>query len=237
MHPSSTWVEGRKCKMQEPAKGSMWIPSATSMSFLRLFSVIRKYLPSAYMNTLEHLYAQYMVGKFGKETIIRNVRMIVGDKLLIVAIQSIWGQTKCTQIINRVEHDPHPILGSDRSNLENESNTSTNKKDHMEVFNGVDSVPHSLLACYIWTINSFHQWIKPLKLGDNPHLANVPQQAYFMFLAIVEHIIVVHRMVLVFILLQKIASTSMVHFWILTNMVNNAYIAIEMTPHLPSVAV
>lgn len=146
MHPSSASVEGRKCKMQEPAKGSMRIPSAASMSFPRLFSVIRKSLPPAYMNTLEQLYAQYKVGKIGKETIIRNVRMIVGDKLLIAAIQSIRGQAKCTQMLNKVEHDPHSILYSDRLNLDNESTTSTNKKDHMDVFNGVDSVPHSLLA-------------------------------------------------------------------------------------------
>lgn len=146
MHPSSASVEGRKSKMQAPAKGSTRIPSAASMSFPKLFSVIRKSLPPAYMNTLEHLYAQYKAGKIGKETIIRNVRMIVGDKLLIAAIQSIRGQTKCTQMLNRVEHDPHLILDPDRLNLDNESITSTNKKDHMEVLNGVDSVPHSLLA-------------------------------------------------------------------------------------------
>ena len=31
------------------------------------------------------------VGKIGKDINVRNVRMIVGDKLLIAAIQSIWG--------------------------------------------------------------------------------------------------------------------------------------------------
>lgn len=146
MHPSSASVEGRKCKVQASSKGSTQIPCAASMSFPKLFSVIRKSLPTAYMNTLEHLYAQYKAGKIGKDIIIRKVRMIVGDKLLIAAIQSIRGQTKCTQMLNRVEHGPHSFLGSDRLNLDNESTASTNKKDHMEVVNGVDNVPHSLLA-------------------------------------------------------------------------------------------
>ena len=36
-------------------------------------------------------------------------------------------QTKRTQMLNRVEHDPHSFLGYDRLNLDNESTTSTNK--------------------------------------------------------------------------------------------------------------
>jgi hypothetical protein len=127
MHPSSASVEGRKCKVQASSKGSTQIPCAASMSFPKLFSVIRKSLPMAYMNTLEHLYAQYKAGKIGKDIIIRKVRMIVGDKLLIAAIQSIRGQTKCTQMLNGVEHGPHSFLGSDRLNLDNESTASTNK--------------------------------------------------------------------------------------------------------------
>lgn len=143
MYPSSASVKGRPCKMQAPAKGSPRIPRTASMSFLKLFSVIRKSLPIAYMDTLEHLYAEYKAGKIGKEMIIRNVRTIVGDKLLIAAIQSIRGQTKCTQMLNIEEQGPRSFLGSDRLNLDNESTTSTNKEDHV---NGVDDAPHSLLA-------------------------------------------------------------------------------------------
>lgn len=145
-HLSSASAEGRKCKTQASAKGSTRIPSTANMSFPKLFSVIRKSMPTSYMNTLEHLYAQYKVGKIGKDIIVRNVRMIVGDKLLIAAIQSIRGQMKCTQMLNRVEHRPHSFLGSDRLNLDNESTTSTNKKDFMEAVNKVDTVPHSLLV-------------------------------------------------------------------------------------------
>ena len=50
------------------------------------------------------------VGKIGKDIIVRNVKMIVGDKLLIAAIQSIRGQVATS--LNSDVQDLNCLLAS-----------------------------------------------------------------------------------------------------------------------------
>ncbi|KAK1317557.1 Inactive poly [ADP-ribose] polymerase RCD1 [Acorus calamus] len=72
-----------------PMNSSNRTSAATMMSFPRLFAEIKKSIPAAGFRTLENLYKEYKAGKFGKAVLIRHIRSIAGDKLLISTIQGV----------------------------------------------------------------------------------------------------------------------------------------------------
>lgn len=75
-------------KMQENAR----MPSSAWMSFPKLFSTIEKFLSSSSVNIMKNQYVRYKEGKISREDLIRKVRVITGDKLLIAIIKMFQGQ-------------------------------------------------------------------------------------------------------------------------------------------------
>ncbi|KAK8964366.1 hypothetical protein KSP40_PGU014206 [Platanthera guangdongensis] len=70
------------------------LTSLKFLSFLKLFSGIEKSLSSSKMHALETLYNQYKMGKISWEILIRHIRSIAGEKLLIATIKSLKGRLK-----------------------------------------------------------------------------------------------------------------------------------------------
>ncbi|CAN6456799.1 unnamed protein product [Victoria cruziana] len=63
--------------------------STRNMSFSKLFSFLEKHVPQRSIQILNNLYDQFKDGKVAKEFFIREIRLLIGDKLLIDAIHSI----------------------------------------------------------------------------------------------------------------------------------------------------
>eukprot|EP01018_Ginkgo_biloba_P002182 Gb_39925 [translate_table: standard] len=152
-HPCLVSYKENQRKVQGPAKETVRMPSSASMSFPKLFSVIRKSLPSPSIASLEHLYAEYKAGRIGKDMLIRRVRMIAGDKLLIAAIQSIRAQTDHMQVYKRAEHGPQSLAASKKLSVKNEfsSMNQTSEIGEQSEFDGQNpskpGVDHSPTFC------------------------------------------------------------------------------------------
>ncbi|KAH9301155.1 hypothetical protein KI387_012738, partial [Taxus chinensis] len=111
-------------KLQVPRRDSARVPSTPCMPFMKLVSIIGKFLPTASINSLERLYIGYKAGKISRDMFIRRVRMIAGDKLLIQIIRSLQGQKDQMQV-TRADHVPEPHLSSKRINMDNQSTLLT----------------------------------------------------------------------------------------------------------------
>eukprot|EP00252_Welwitschia_mirabilis_P003594 TRINITY_DN13651_c0_g1_i10.p1 TRINITY_DN13651_c0_g1~~TRINITY_DN13651_c0_g1_i10.p1 ORF type:complete len:683 (+),score=89.98 TRINITY_DN13651_c0_g1_i10:218-2266(+) len=96
-------IKKNTCKQQMHGKEVHSTRFSPLMSFIKLFSVLRKFLPESDMRALEILYAEFKSGRIGKDILIKKVRMIVGDKLLITAIQSIQHEVT----IHTYTHEEH----------------------------------------------------------------------------------------------------------------------------------
>lgn len=75
-------------KMQENAR----MPSSAWMSFPKLFTTVEKFLSSSSVIIMKHQYVRYKEGKISREELIRKLRVITGDKLLISIIKMFQGQ-------------------------------------------------------------------------------------------------------------------------------------------------
>lgn len=73
-------------------QGNARVPSSAWMSFPKLFSIIEKFLSSSSVSLMKRQYASYKEGKISREDLIRKVRAISGDKLLISVIKMFRGQ-------------------------------------------------------------------------------------------------------------------------------------------------
>eukprot|EP01018_Ginkgo_biloba_P023519 Gb_33339 [translate_table: standard] len=88
--PAPVMVKEEQHKMQGHAR----IPRSAWMSFPKLFSVIEKFLSSSNISLMKNQYADYKAGKISREDLIKKVRMIAGDELLIAAIKIHRGQVE-----------------------------------------------------------------------------------------------------------------------------------------------
>ncbi|XP_057819437.2 probable inactive poly [ADP-ribose] polymerase SRO5 [Cryptomeria japonica] len=86
--PCPALVKESRHNMQE----HLLMPTSAWMSFPRLFNVIEKFLPSSSINLMKKHYADYKESKISREDLIRSLRMIAGDRLLISAIKMFRGQ-------------------------------------------------------------------------------------------------------------------------------------------------
>jgi hypothetical protein len=81
-------IKEAELKMQ----GNARMPSSAWMPFPKLFSIIEKFLSSSSISIMKQQYASYKEGKISREDLIRKVRVITGDKLLISVIKMFRGQ-------------------------------------------------------------------------------------------------------------------------------------------------
>ncbi|XP_031473145.1 inactive poly [ADP-ribose] polymerase RCD1-like [Nymphaea colorata] len=82
-HQASKSITGQTCKT-DPC-----LITTRNMSFSKLFSFLEKHIPQPSIHILNNLYDQFKDGKVAKEFFIREIRLLIGDKLLIDAIHSI----------------------------------------------------------------------------------------------------------------------------------------------------
>lgn len=120
MEPCTDDNKENQRKIQVPRRESVRMPSSAHMPFMKLLSVIGKFLPTATINSLEHLYTGYKAGRISRDVFIRKVRMIAGDKLLIEVIRNLQGQKDKMQVA-RADRVPQSLLDSTRTNMDNQS--------------------------------------------------------------------------------------------------------------------
>lgn len=87
-HPCPALVKESRHNTQE----HLLKPTSAWMSFPRLFNVIEKFLSSSSISLMKKHYADYKESKISREDLIRRLRMIAGDRLLISAIKMFRGQ-------------------------------------------------------------------------------------------------------------------------------------------------
>eukprot|EP01018_Ginkgo_biloba_P005055 Gb_12340 [translate_table: standard] len=114
-------------KLQAPAETPVKIPTSAWMPFPMLFSVIGKHLSSSSITTLEHHYTDFKQRRITREDLIKRVRMIAGDKLLIAAIKSIKSQKNGMQRCDRGEQGSHSVLGTEKVHLKNDFTSFLNQ--------------------------------------------------------------------------------------------------------------
>uniref|UniRef100_A0A0D6QVG4 Uncharacterized protein n=1 Tax=Araucaria cunninghamii TaxID=56994 RepID=A0A0D6QVG4_ARACU len=123
-------------KIHAQIKESGRMPSLPAMSFLKLLSIISKFLPTASINALEGLYTAYKVGRIGKDVFTKKVRMIAGERVLVAVIRSCRGQAKGTEMLSMAKYGQCP---------KTEFSTCMDQKDQMQL-DRANHAAQSLLA-------------------------------------------------------------------------------------------
>ncbi|XP_057871443.2 probable inactive poly [ADP-ribose] polymerase SRO2 [Cryptomeria japonica] len=86
--PCPALVKESRHNMQE----HLPMPTSAWMSFPRFFNVIEKFLSSSSISLMKKNCADYEESKISREDLIRSVRMIAGDRLVIAALRMFGGQ-------------------------------------------------------------------------------------------------------------------------------------------------
>jgi len=108
------------------------------MPFPMLFSVIQKHLSKSSIDLLEHHYSNFKNRRISREVLIKMVRKIAGDKLLIAAIKSIKSQKNGMGGFKSVEHGRQHVINADKVPSKHECSSSMNEKNGMEGFKSVE---------------------------------------------------------------------------------------------------
>ncbi|KAL5988350.1 hypothetical protein ACLOJK_036114 [Asimina triloba] len=92
-HILPEYIVSYKCKWSNNPQGLVRKAPATttSLSFQKLFSEMKNSLPSSKLQALNYEYGQYKAGKMTKDVLIRKIRLIAGDGLVVATIQRIRG--------------------------------------------------------------------------------------------------------------------------------------------------
>eukprot|EP00268_Persea_americana_P024383 TRINITY_DN237_c3_g1_i1.p1 TRINITY_DN237_c3_g1~~TRINITY_DN237_c3_g1_i1.p1 ORF type:complete len:508 (+),score=70.88 TRINITY_DN237_c3_g1_i1:97-1620(+) len=85
------YVVSFKSSDQLPGLSRNRTSTSPIVSFQKLFSEMGRYLPLSRNQALGRLHAQYKAAKISKDTFVRQIRLIAGDKLLISTIRGIRG--------------------------------------------------------------------------------------------------------------------------------------------------
>lgn len=122
------------------------MPTSAWMPFPMLFSVIQRHLSKTSIDSLEHHYSNFKNRRISREVLIKMVRKIAGDKLLIAAIKSIKSQKNGREGLKSAEHDGQHVLNADKLHSKNELTSSLNEKNCMESIESGECSPHSVLG-------------------------------------------------------------------------------------------
>nr|ADE77723.1 unknown [Picea sitchensis] len=116
------------------------------MPFPMLFSVIREHLSKSSIDSLEHHYSNFKNRKISREVLIKMVRKIAGDKLLIAAIKSIKSQKNGMEGFKGAELGRQHVLNADKVHLKNEFTSSLNEENGTEGFKSAEHSPQHVLG-------------------------------------------------------------------------------------------
>ena len=116
------------------------MPTSAWMPFPMLFSVIGKHLSKSSIDSLEHHYSDFKNRRISLEVLIKMVRNIAGDRLLIAAIKSIKDQKNGMEGFKSMEHGRQHVLNVEKVHSKNDFTSSLNEENSME---GLKSAEHS----------------------------------------------------------------------------------------------
>uniref|UniRef100_A0A0C9S912 TSA: Wollemia nobilis Ref_Wollemi_Transcript_9834_3639 transcribed RNA sequence n=1 Tax=Wollemia nobilis TaxID=56998 RepID=A0A0C9S912_9CONI len=129
MEPCINSTKESQQKIHAPIKESGRMPSLPTMSFLKLLSIISKFLPTASINALEGLYTAYKVGRIGKDVFTKKVRMIAGERVLLAVIRSCRAQAKGTEMLSMAKYGQSPVACPERQSPKTEFSTCMDQLD------------------------------------------------------------------------------------------------------------
>lgn len=138
-------VKEEQKKIEGHVEVPVKMPTSAWMPFPMLFSVIQKHLSKSSIDSLEHHYSNFKNRRISREVLIKMVRKIAGDKLLIAAIKSIKSQKNGMDGLKSAEHDRQHVL-TDKVHSKNELTSSLNEKNVMESIESGECSPQSVLG-------------------------------------------------------------------------------------------
>lgn len=145
-HRQSYPVKEDQKKIEGHVEVPVKMPTSAWMPFPMLFSVIQRHLSKTSIDSLEHHYSNFKNRRISREVLIKMVRKIAGDKLLIAAIKSIKSQKNGREGLKSAEHDGQHVLNADKLHSKNELTSSLNEKNCMESIESGECSPHSVLG-------------------------------------------------------------------------------------------
>jgi hypothetical protein len=156
------------------------MPTSAWMPFPMLFSVIREHLSKSSIDSLEHHYSNFKNRKISREVLIKMVRKIAGDKLLIAAIKSIKSQKNAMEGFKGAELGRQHVLNADKVHLKNEFTSSLNEENGTEGFKSAEHSPQHVLGSEkVHSKNEFTSFLNETSVigpsglqGQCPHRPN-----------------------------------------------------------------
>uniref|UniRef100_A0A0C9QRJ3 TSA: Wollemia nobilis Ref_Wollemi_Transcript_12702_2744 transcribed RNA sequence n=1 Tax=Wollemia nobilis TaxID=56998 RepID=A0A0C9QRJ3_9CONI len=142
--------------VEVPVKVPVKVPTSAWLSFPMLFSVIGKHLPPSSMESLTRDYADFKKRKITREELIRRVRMIARDELLIAAIKSIKNQKNGMRDFNKAENIPRSALRCDKFPVKTEFTSFVNETS----VTGPSELQDQSLTRPNFTVNTQQHFVK-----------------------------------------------------------------------------
>lgn len=150
-HPQSypVLVKEDKKEIQGHVEVPVKMPTSAWMPFPMLFSVIGKHLSKSSIDSLEHHYSDFKSRRISRDVLIKMVRKIAGDRLLIAAIKSIKSiksQKNGMEGFKSVEHGQQHVLNIEKVHRKNEFTSCPSEKNGTEGFASAEHSPQPLLV-------------------------------------------------------------------------------------------
>ena len=122
------------------------MPTSAWMPFPMLFSVIGKHLSKSSIDSLEHHYSDFKNRRISREVLIKMVRKIAGDRLLIAAIKSIKNQKNGMEGFKSVEHGRQHVLNVEKVHSKNDFTSSLSEENCTEGSKCAEHSPQPVLV-------------------------------------------------------------------------------------------